>query len=130
MSAAKIAPAAPKRRDAPQNASSSSPTILMPTAFPPARTVWRRFTGAMPSAELRLIRNAGHMPWWDDAVGVAALVRRFLEPIPDGHLIGRVAGEGGQPLVFVVGCGGIEEPSWIGLRGLPKACWRARRIYH
>src|SRR5688572_19567758 len=44
MRAAKMLPAAANRMTAPQNAASSSPMILMPTALPPARTM--RITNA------------------------------------------------------------------------------------
>lgn len=41
--------------------------------------IWRRFASAMPAGELRLIPDAGHMPWWDDAGAVAAEVRAHLD---------------------------------------------------
>jgi pimeloyl-ACP methyl ester carboxylesterase len=39
---------------------------------------WRRFAGALPDGELRLVDGAGHVPWFDDAPGVAAAIAGFL----------------------------------------------------
>jgi pimeloyl-ACP methyl ester carboxylesterase len=39
---------------------------------------WTKVVAAMPHAELRVIDKAGHMPWFDEPVAVAALVDGFL----------------------------------------------------
>ena len=41
--------------------------------------VWRRFADRLPQAELHVVEQAGHMPWFDDPAGVARVVRGFLE---------------------------------------------------
>jgi pimeloyl-ACP methyl ester carboxylesterase len=43
---------------------------------------WRRFIGRFPNGELATVPGAGHMPWFDDARRVAALVSRFLAAGP------------------------------------------------
>jgi pimeloyl-ACP methyl ester carboxylesterase len=62
----------------------------------PARLVWgdedpfgdaaaaRRLAGALPDADLHLLRRAGHAPWLDRPDDVAALVRGFLVGPDDG----------------------------------------------
>jgi pimeloyl-ACP methyl ester carboxylesterase len=40
--------------------------------------LWTRVAGVLPRAELRLVDSAGHMPWFDDTIGVAEDVGRFL----------------------------------------------------
>lgn len=56
------------------------PTLLVHGTADPLGSVevWRRFVGAMPRGELRLLEGAGHMPWFDDAKQVAGDVVRFL----------------------------------------------------
>lgn len=41
--------------------------------------LWGRVAGALPVGEFHLVPGAGHMPWFDDASGVAGEIRRFLE---------------------------------------------------
>jgi pimeloyl-ACP methyl ester carboxylesterase len=43
---------------------------------------WRAFATALPDGSLEVIEGAGHMPWFDDPGGVAALVRGFLTRPP------------------------------------------------
>jgi pimeloyl-ACP methyl ester carboxylesterase len=40
--------------------------------------VWRHAVGLLPCGELRLVDGAGHMPWLDDPIRIAADVSRFL----------------------------------------------------
>jgi pimeloyl-ACP methyl ester carboxylesterase len=44
--------------------------------------IWGAFTTALPNGSLELIDDAGHMPWFDDAGRVAALVDGFLARPP------------------------------------------------
>lgn len=69
-----------------------APTSMLFGALDPTGSpdIWRRFINAMPSGELRLIPNAGHMPWWDDAASVAGHIRAHLE----GSLPGRASPAG------------------------------------
>jgi len=56
------------------------PTLMVYGTADPVGDVdiWRRFVRVMPSADLRVIDGAGHMPWFDEPQWVAGLVRRFL----------------------------------------------------
>jgi 2-hydroxy-6-oxonona-2,4-dienedioate hydrolase len=40
--------------------------------------IWSRVADALPRGQLRLVQGAGHMPWFDDPLLVAADVGRFL----------------------------------------------------
>jgi 2-hydroxy-6-oxonona-2,4-dienedioate hydrolase len=57
-----------------------TPTLLVQgTADPTGSTeIWRRFVDLLPRGELRLVEDAGHMPWLDDPSGLAGEVRRFF----------------------------------------------------
>jgi 2-hydroxy-6-oxonona-2,4-dienedioate hydrolase len=56
------------------------PTLYVYGSADPVGTVdiWRRVVGLLPRSELCLVDAAGHMPWFDDADGIAAGVSRFL----------------------------------------------------
>jgi pimeloyl-ACP methyl ester carboxylesterase len=56
------------------------PTLLVYGATDPVGTVetWRRVADLLPRGELQLVDGAGHMPWLDDASGVADHIGRFL----------------------------------------------------
>lgn len=40
--------------------------------------LWQRFVEALPDARLEITSDGGHLPWWDDPVAVAAMVRAHL----------------------------------------------------
>ena len=46
-----------------------------PTGTP---ELWQGFAGQLPNAELVLVPDAGHQPWWDQPSEVGAQVQRFL----------------------------------------------------
>jgi pimeloyl-ACP methyl ester carboxylesterase len=56
------------------------PTLYVYGTADPVGSIdlWRRVTGVLPQAELRLVDRGGHMPWFDDPRGIAADIRRFL----------------------------------------------------
>jgi pimeloyl-ACP methyl ester carboxylesterase len=56
------------------------PTLFVFGANDPTGTVetWRRFIAAMPNAELSVVDDAGHSPWWDDPLSVGRLVEEHL----------------------------------------------------
>jgi 2-hydroxy-6-oxonona-2,4-dienedioate hydrolase len=55
-------------------------TLMVFGANDPTGSVetWRRFTDAMPRADLRIVEDAGHSPWWDDADAVGRMVEEHL----------------------------------------------------
>lgn len=55
-------------------------TLMVFGANDPTGTVetWRRFVDAMPAAELSVVDDAGHSPWWDDAHAVGRLVEEHF----------------------------------------------------
>ena len=40
--------------------------------------IWKRAAALLPRGELQLVEGGGHVPWFDDAGGVAGHVRRFV----------------------------------------------------
>ena len=40
--------------------------------------LWKRVMNTLPRGELAVIEGAGHMPWLDDAAGIARTMDRFL----------------------------------------------------
>lgn len=45
----------------------------------------RQVAGTMPHAELKMITDAGHLPWLDDPVSIAGDTRRFLSDAAGPH---------------------------------------------
>lgn len=58
--------------------------------------LWRRVVDLLPSAELRLVGDGGHLLWFDDPGRVAGDVRRFLDEGRSSPTIGE-AGIPGSP---------------------------------
>jgi pimeloyl-ACP methyl ester carboxylesterase len=58
-----------------------TPTLLVFGTADPVGSVeiWTRAAGILPRGELRVVEGGGHMPWFDDAKGVASEIRSFLE---------------------------------------------------
>jgi 2-hydroxy-6-oxonona-2,4-dienedioate hydrolase len=56
-----------------------TPTLLMYGTADPVGSVetWVRVAGLLPQGELRVVEGGGHMPWFDDAKGVASEIRSF-----------------------------------------------------
>jgi len=56
------------------------PTLMVFGTADPTGTadIWRRFIAGLPHGELRLIDDAGHIPWWDAPSEVAGHVDQFL----------------------------------------------------
>jgi pimeloyl-ACP methyl ester carboxylesterase len=56
------------------------PTLLVYGTADPVGTVetWRRVADLLPRGELQLVDGAGHIPWLDNARGVADHIGRFL----------------------------------------------------
>jgi pimeloyl-ACP methyl ester carboxylesterase len=56
------------------------PTLYLFGTADPVGTVeiWRRVVGLLPRGELRLLADAGHMPWFEDPGRVAAEISSFL----------------------------------------------------
>jgi len=44
--------------------------------------IWKRVVGLLPRGQLRVVDDAGHMPWFEDPSGVGADVSRFLANQP------------------------------------------------
>ena len=65
-----------------QLAAIQQPALLVYGTADPVGTVkaWRRVVDLLPRGELQLVDGAGHMPWLDDASGVADQINRFLAP--------------------------------------------------
>jgi pimeloyl-ACP methyl ester carboxylesterase len=40
--------------------------------------LWRRFVGRLTHGDIRIVDDAGHMPWWDEPEAVGRSVREFL----------------------------------------------------
>jgi 2-hydroxy-6-oxonona-2,4-dienedioate hydrolase len=40
--------------------------------------LWTRFTGALPDGRLRVVEDAGHLPWWDDPAAVARWINEHI----------------------------------------------------
>lgn len=57
-----------------------TPTLLMQGLSDPLGSpdIWQRFVDLLPRGELRLVEDAGHMPWLDDPRGLAAALEGFL----------------------------------------------------
>jgi pimeloyl-ACP methyl ester carboxylesterase len=57
-----------------------TPTLLVQGTADPTGSpdIWQRFVDLLPRGELRLVEDAGHMPWLDDPSGLATGIRRFL----------------------------------------------------
>jgi pimeloyl-ACP methyl ester carboxylesterase len=49
---------------------------------------WRRFVEKLPQAELHIVDEAGHMPWFHDPTKVASDVSRFLHDSQEGDRSG------------------------------------------
>jgi 2-hydroxy-6-oxonona-2,4-dienedioate hydrolase len=58
----------------------AAPTAMLFGTLDPTGSadLWHRFISRLPAGQLRLIPDAGHMPWWDDPEAVAAQVRAHL----------------------------------------------------
>jgi pimeloyl-ACP methyl ester carboxylesterase len=58
-----------------------TPALLVYGTADPVGLVdtWARVVGLLPRGELRVIEDSGHMPWFDDAKGVAGAIRSFLD---------------------------------------------------
>lgn len=57
-----------------------APTLMVLGSQDPigSTELWQRFVDALPDARLEIIPDGGHLPWWDDPVGVADMVRAHL----------------------------------------------------
>lgn len=59
----------------------SQPTLLVYGTKDPLGTVdlWQRKIDLMQHGRIAIIEDSGHLPWYDDAHGVAKIVQEFLE---------------------------------------------------
>lgn len=65
-----------------------APTLIVAARHDPVggEEIVRALAGRLAHADVELMKGAGHLPWLDDPVGVAALTSSFLsagEPRPD-----------------------------------------------
>lgn len=74
--------------------------------------VWRRAIGLLPKGELRVVDDAGHVPWLDNPLQVAGHVRRFLHSTQGADDSGRLGGDptGGGGIGSAPGGGAVASP--------------------
>lgn len=68
------------RFDGERRAAVKAPVLMVVGSGDPVGStdIWTRFVDGLPDGELRVLDDAGHLPWWDNPEQVGAWVREHL----------------------------------------------------